>query len=132
MDKVIVEGYKPPIKDFTMEKDGMDQKYILLKSPKLLVFTMYDITTADEEALKKLEEINLKATALGYKVIALTGTDDVNSYRRKKEFGHTFDYYFCDPTTLKTIERSNPSIIVIKKAVIVDKKHWNDLDKLEL
>ena len=131
-DKVIVEGYKPPIKDFTMEFFGEDQKEKLLRLPKLLVFVMYDITIADDEGLKKLEELNKKATDLGYKVIGLTGTDEANRNKRKKELGHTFDYYFCDPTTLKTIERSNPSIIVIKKAVIVDKKHWNDIDKLEL
>lgn len=132
IDKVIVEGYVPPIKDFSMEIDGVDQKYILLKQPKLLVFAMYDITIADEVGLKKLEALHQKAMKLGYKVIGLTGTDESNTNKRKKEFNHTFEYYFCDGTAIKTIERSNPSIIVIHDAVIKDKKHWNDIDDLKL
>ncbi|MFY7811330.1 MAG: BT_3928 family protein [Flavobacterium sp.] len=132
IDKVIVEGYVPPIKDFTMEKDGIDQKYSLLKEPKLLIFTMYDITIADEEGLEKLENLHQKALKKGYKVIGLTGSDEPNYQKRKKELGHTFDYYFCDGTALKTIERSNPSIIVVNKAVIKDKKHWNDIDEVKL
>jgi uncharacterized membrane protein YphA (DoxX/SURF4 family) len=132
IDKVIVEGYVPPIKDFSMEKDGIDQKYMLLKEPKLLVFTMYDITISDEKGLRKLEDLHQKALQKGYKVIGLTGTDEANHIKRKKELGHTFDYYYCDGTTIKTIERSNPSIIVIHKAVIKDKKHWNDIDDLKL
>ena len=132
IDKVIVEGYVPPIKDFSMEKDGSDLKYNLLKEPKLLVFTMYDITIADEEGLKKLETLHQKALQKGYKVIGLTGTDQANHNKRKTELGHTFEYYFCDGTTVKTIERSNPSIIVINKGVIKDKKHWNDIDQLKL
>jgi uncharacterized membrane protein YphA (DoxX/SURF4 family) len=132
IDKVIVEGYVPPIHDFTMIKDGTDHVFRLLKEPKLLVFVMYDITIADEEGLKKLELLHQKALAKNYKVIALTGTDEANHIKRKKELGHTFDYYFCDSTTLKTIERSNPSVIVIENAVIKDKKHWNDIDKLAL
>ena len=42
-DKIIVEGYVPPIHDFTMEKDGTDYKEDLLKEPKLLIFVAYDL-----------------------------------------------------------------------------------------
>ncbi|RYZ79697.1 MAG: DoxX family protein [Proteobacteria bacterium] len=48
-DKVISQGYVPPIHDFTMEKDGSDYKDELLLEPKLLVFVAYDLKKSSEE-----------------------------------------------------------------------------------
>ena len=52
--------------------------------------------------------------------------------KKKMEHNLTFDYYFCDATTLKTIERANPSIVVLKNGTIVQKAHWNDIDEVVL
>jgi hypothetical protein len=52
--------------------------------------------------------------------------------KAQKKYGLTFDYYFCDATTLKTIERANPSIVVIEKGTIKQKVHYNDIKKLKL
>jgi hypothetical protein len=43
-----------------------------------------------------------------------------------------FEYYTCDGTTLKTIERANPSIVIVENGVIVEKKHWKDSDSMHL
>src|SRR5690606_26887702 len=58
-DKVITEGYVPPIHDFTMTKDGSDYKQELLKEPKLLVFVTYDLALSSPDGLKKLEKLSL-------------------------------------------------------------------------
>ena len=47
------------------------------------------------------------------------------------EFGCTFDFYFCDGTTLKTIERANPSIVILKKGTITQKVHYHDASLLK-
>ncbi len=126
IDKVISEGYKPPIHDFTMEKDGSDYKDELLEEPKLMMFVMYDLTKADKKGLKILEGLNQKAKMNGYKAIAMTSSSEEEIAQVKKEFGFTFDFYFCDATTLKTIERANPSIVLLNKGTIIQKVHYND------
>ncbi len=128
-DKLIEQGYVPPIHDFTMELAGSDYKEELLEEPKLVIFVSYDLQKADENGMEKLEEFHKKAAAKGYKVIGMTASGEDLITNTKKKYNLTFDYYFCDPTTLKTIERANPSIVVLHKGVIVDKRHYNDIDE---
>ncbi|MFT3795930.1 BT_3928 family protein [Flavobacterium sp.] len=131
-DKVISEGYKPPIHDFTMEKDGSDYKDELLQEPKLLVFVSYELEKAEATGMRQLEKLNQQAKAKGYKVIGMTASSESEIAKNKKQFGLTFDYYFCDATTLKTIERANPSIVVLEKGTIKQKVHYNDIALLNL
>ena len=130
IDKVITQGYVPPIHDFTMEKDGSDYKDELLLEPKLLMFVAYDLTKADAEGLAVLEQLHQKAKKAGYKVLAMTSSEQELIEKIKKQHALTFDFYFCDSTTLKTIERANPSIVVLQKGTIVQKLHWHDADDL--
>lgn len=126
IDHVVSEGYKPPIHDFTMELDGSDYKDELLEEPKLLMFVAYDLSKSDKKGMQILEQLNQKAKAKGYKVIAMTASGEAEIAKAKKEFGFTFDFYFCDGTTLKTIERANPSIVILNKGTIIQKVHYND------
>ena len=132
IDRVITEGYKPPIHDFTMEQDGSDYKDELLLEPKLLMYVMYDLAKADKKGMQILEGVNQKAQLKGYKVIAMTASGADEIAKAKKEFGFTFDFYFCDGTTLKTIERANPSLVVMHKGTIIQKVHYNDSNTLKL
>ena len=49
-----------------------------------------------------------------------------------KEYKLNFDFYFTDQTTLKTIVRSNPGVLVLEKGTIKQKVHYNDLDEIQL
>ncbi|MFV5685929.1 BT_3928 family protein [Flavobacterium sp. GB2R13] len=131
-DKVITEGYVPPIHDFAMEKDGSDYKEEFLDEPKLVMIVAYDLVHADKAGLIKLEKLNQEAKAKGYKVIGMTASSPEEIAKSKKEFGMTFDFYFCDATALKTIERANPSIVVLEKGTILQKVHYNDIADLKL
>lgn len=132
IDRIVSEGYKPPIHDFVMEKDGSDYKDELLQEPKLLMFVTYDLSKSDKKGMQILENLNQKAKAKGYKVIAMTASPEGEIEKAKKEFGYTFDFYFCDGTALKTIERANPSIVLLKKGTIIQKVHYNDQALLKL
>jgi len=132
IDKLVKQGYVPPIHDFSIELDGGNYTEEMLNEPKLIMFISYDLNKAEKSGLELLEELNKKATAKGYKVIGMTASDKPLIDKVKKENKLTFDYYFCDATTLKTIERANPSIVILEKGTIVQKKHYNDIDKVTL
>lgn len=131
-DNVISAGYVPPIHDFTMEKDDFDHKEALLAEPKLMIFLTYNLEIADEAGLKQLEALNKKASAQGYKVIGMTASPQEEIDKIKAKYNFTFDYYFADAITLKTIERANPSIVILEKGTVTQKVHYNDIDKLKL
>ena len=132
IDKVIKEGYIPPIHDFTMEKDGQDFTDRYLRHEQLMIFVTYDLTKSNPEGMAKLEALHKKALIKGYKVIGMTASSPEQIEAAKKQFGLTFNFYFCDAIALKTIERANPSIVIISKAVVKQKVHYNDIDKLKL
>lgn len=131
-DKLISQGYVPPIHDFTIELDGQDFTEEMLNAPKVVMLISYDLKKAKAEGLAKLEAFSQKAQQKGYKVLGMTASPIEDIAKFRKENGITFDYYFCDATTLKTIERANPSIVVLNKGTIVDKKHWNDIEDVKL
>lgn len=132
-DEVLIqEGYEPPIHDLTMDLAGQDFTPEVLAAPKALLIVMYDLTKANENGLKTISETVAKAQKAGYEIIGLTAssTDVIETY--KKKFNLEIDFYFCDGTTLKTIERANPSYVTLENGVITDKKHWNDVQQLNI
>ncbi|MBC5842698.1 DoxX family protein [Flavobacterium sp. F-380] len=131
-DKVITEGYIPPIHDFTMMKDDSDYKDELLLEPKLLMIISYDLTIAEVGGMEKMEKLNQDAKAKGYKVIGMTNSSLDEIQKAQKKYGLTFDYYTCDAIALKTIERANPSIVILDKGTIKQKVHHNDIEDLNL
>ncbi|MCL6461751.1 MAG: DoxX family protein [Flavobacterium micromati] len=131
-DKVITEGYIAPIHDFTMEIDDSDYTAEFLEAPKSMLIVAYDLPNADKDGLAKMEKLYLEAKVKGYKVAGMTASSTEQIAIAKKQFGMTFDFYFCDAITLKTIERANPSIIILEKGTVMQKVHHNDLSDLKL
>lgn len=127
--ELIDKGYVPPIHDFFIEKDGESYFEEMMNKEKLIMVISYNINKSDKEAFTKIKKTTDNALKKGYSVIGLTSIVE-QAEEIKKKYELNFDFYFNDETTLKTMIRSNPGIIVLKKGTIVDKKHYNDLDKL--
>lgn len=131
-DKVIVQGYLPPIHDFKLELEGQDNTQLILSKEKTLLITAYDLEKSNTEALQKLEELYKKAAAKGFYVAIITGSSNEVITTVKKKYGITFDVLYCDATTIKTIERANPSFVLLHYGTITQKVHYNDVDDLNL
>jgi len=131
-DKVIVQGYLPPIHDFKLELNGNDYTQDLFSKEKSLWIVAYDLEKANTGALENINKLYKEATAKGYYVALLTGSSGDVIASIKKKYGFTFDCLFCDATPLKTIERANPSFVVLHYGNIIQKVHYNDIDKLNL
>jgi uncharacterized membrane protein YphA (DoxX/SURF4 family) len=130
-DKVIVQGYLPPIHDFKLELDGADQTEMVLSKEKALLIVAYDLEKVNVAAFQKINELYKKAIGKGYYVAILTGSSTEVIANAKKKYNFAFDFLFCDATALKTIERSNPSFVVLNSGTIIQKTHHNDIKDLE-
>ncbi|SDQ54030.1 BT_3928 family protein [Flagellimonas zhangzhouensis] len=126
----IQKGYEPPIHDFTIEQDGVDYAGKVLNLEKLMMVVAYDLKKSNYEAFKEIAEVAAKAKQNGYRVIGMSASSKEMTDELKVEYGLDFEFFFTDETTLKTIVRSNPAVLTLKKGTIQQKVHYNDLDKL--
>ena len=115
-----------------MELEGQDYTPEVLAAPKALLIVAYDLNKANANGLKTINETAEKFRNAGYEVIGLTASDSHTIDKVKKQHNLYLDFYFCDATTLKTIERANPSYVTLEHGVIKDKKHWNDVKELKI
>jgi uncharacterized membrane protein YphA (DoxX/SURF4 family) len=131
-DKVIIQGYIPPIHDFKLDLDGADNTDLILSKEKALLIVAYDLDKANIGSLQKLNELHKNASSKGYYVALLTGSSSDVIASMKKKYGFTFDCLFCDAIALKTIERANPSLVLLNYGTIIQKIHHNDVNDLKL
>jgi uncharacterized membrane protein YphA (DoxX/SURF4 family) len=132
IDKVIVQGYLPPIHDFKLELQGQDETQTILSKENVLLIVAHDLKKSNKSALKDCINLYKKAVAKGYYVAVLTGSSNDVITSVKKEYGFEFDFLYCDATTLKTIERANPSYVLLHYGSVGQKVHHNDIDDLKL
>ncbi|PID69427.1 MAG: DoxX family protein [Flavobacteriales bacterium] len=132
-ETVLVEkGYEPPIHDFSMEKDGVDFTEFLMQKEKLMLIIMYDIDKVDKSLLPKVQTLTEKAMHNGYDVYAMTASKKEDFEQIKADYNLHFDMLFCDATTLKTIVRANPGIVMLNKGTITSKWNATDADEIKL
>lgn len=128
----IQPGYEPPIHDFTIEKEGTDLASGILKRKNLLMVIAYDLNKSELKAFETIKVLSDAALQKGYSVIGMSASSEEQTDALKEEYGLSFPFYFTDQTTLKTIVRSNPGVLLLQEGTIVQKLHYNDLDQLEL
>lgn len=129
--KTIKVGYEPPIHDFIMERDGEDITGQLLQEEKLLLVVMYDLSKTNRKGLSKLKKISDKALQNGYLVYGFSASSEKDFLKIKNEYNFDFDQLFCDETTLKTIIRANPGIVILDKGTITGKWNWRDFKDIK-
>ena len=180
--KVISEGYKPPIHDFSIYNiDGDITEEVLNDTDYVFLLISYKVNKSNYDGFVKATKLALECGNKGVKFICLTASTDNNIKQLKDslnyEFGFEsdmetlttetiyyyekdgevqefaeneqpdddewilvgeeqvdneqiesfpFKFYFSDETTLKTIVRSNPGLVLIKKGTIINKWHYNN------
>lgn len=128
----VQEGYEPPIHDFTIEQEGVDYAGSLLQEENLVMVIAYDLNKSNHDVFGAIKELTDEAVKKGYKVIGMSASGLETTADLVKKNNLNFSFYFTDQTTLKTIVRSNPGVVVLKKGTIVQKVHYNDLDDIKL
>lgn len=133
IDKVVRQGYVPPIKDFKIS-DGADGDYTnqyLSHDGYVFMLVAYDLFKSDTEVQPQINAFAEASQKSKIPFFGITSTSMTDTDKFRHEHQNMFDYYFCDATTLKTIIRSNPGLVLMKKGTVVDMWHYNDFPSFE-
>lgn len=128
--EMLSAGYEPPIKDFSIEREGEEYTSEFLNTPNLVLVIAYDLNLANDIGMTRLGDMIKKARKNGFEVIGLSASSAEKAKSVKEEFDLDLDFYFCDETALKTVVRSVPGIVVLQNGTIVEKEHWSNMDKI--
>ena len=126
--KLIEQGFVPPIHDFSIvTEDGDITDLILEDAGYTLLVISHKVEKASTKNIKCVKSTIANAKKAGAKVIWLTSsyTDDIDNFKSEYEINDTFGA--TDDITLKTIVRSNPGLVLIKDATVIEKWHHNSL-----
>ncbi|AOW17076.1 DoxX family protein [Polaribacter vadi] len=126
------DGKIPPIHDFMLEDSQNDLAPQILKMDKVMLVIMSSLDKSDFEAFPEIKIKADEALQKGYKVYGVSASFSDIIQMTKNEYQLPFEILFCDETTLKTMIRSNPGIIILNKGTIVEKKNWRDIDAIKL
>jgi uncharacterized membrane protein YphA (DoxX/SURF4 family) len=132
-DKSIVlqEGYEPPIHDFSISLDGVDYTYSILDEENAFLLVCYNITKTSSSKQEEINAFYEECQARGISFYALCASSDDNILAYQEENNIDYPFYFTDETTLKTMIRSNPGLMLLKKGTIQGKWHHNDFPQME-
>ena len=130
--RTLKEGYVAPIHDFTMENGGEDITELLMAKEKLMLVVAYNLKLTSSNGMQEVKELSERAMEKGYTVYCFSASTQEDYEKVKKEFNLDFDLLFCDETTLKTIVRSNPGILILDKGTITGKWSWRQMKNISL
>ncbi len=131
--KLIKQGHVPPIHDFSITSaDGTDiTEEVMADKGYTFMLMVPDIEKTHIKKMQQANDLARHSAELGIRFICLTSSTEsqVNSF--KHSLNLDFDFYTTDETTLKTIVRANPGILLLQKGTILGKWNFNDAPKHE-
>ena len=130
--EILEKGYEPPIHDFSItdEKTGEDlTDSILTKDGYTFLLIAPVLERADDSNFGEIDAIYEYAKENGYGFYGLTASTDKAVKHWRDITGAEYPFYAMDGTTLKTIIRSNPGLVLLYKGTIINKWSHNDLPK---
>lgn len=127
--KLIKQGYVPPIKDFVLF-DGEDRNVtedILANDKGVLLLISSKLEKADDQRIDDINAIYDHAVEQGVDFYCITASTKEVIQEWIDKTGAEYPFLMGDETLLKTIIRSNPGLVLLKKGVVFAKWHYNDL-----
>ena len=88
---------------------------------------IYDISKADDTNIDRVNDVYDYCKDNGYPFYCLTASSGEYIEYWRDYMGADYDFCMTDATTLKTIIRSNPGLMLIKDGTIIAKWHHKHL-----
>lgn len=134
--KVKEQGYEPPIHDFSIRSADDDSDLtdeILNDSSYTFLLVAPWLKQADEAGIDLINEVYDYSREHGYRFLCVTASGEQDIAAWQDNTGAEYPFALMDETTLKTMIRSNPGLMLLKKGVILQKWSTNNLpDEYEL
>ncbi|WP_270769275.1 BT_3928 family protein [Segatella buccae] len=132
-------GYEPPIHDFDITPIGSDGQpagesvtdSILDNKGYSFLLISPHLETADDTNFGDIDQLYEYAQEHGYGFYCLTASTPKAIRHWQDITGAEYNFYATDETTLKTIIRSNPGLMLIKHGVVIRKWSHNRLPKAD-
>ena len=126
--QLLKKGYRTPIHDFSIQTtDQQNVTDIYLQDSLFTFFVIaYDLEKSSNEKQKELNVLANWSKQKGYRFIGLTSTSGAELQKFQLEQHPDYDFLFTDQTTLKTMIRSNPGLILLQKGTILGKWSYAD------
>ena len=131
---VATKGYVPPIHDFSIQdnKTGEDiTQEVLNDTGYTFLLISPTLAYADDSNFGRIDQIYEFAQDYGYRFICLTASSDKDIAKWQDITGAEYPFYTTDATTLKTMIRSNPGLMLLHHGTIIQKWSHNKLPQPE-
>ncbi|MCT4616473.1 MAG: DoxX family membrane protein [Marinifilaceae bacterium] len=131
--KLIKEGYKPPIHDFAISNSthGDITQDVLNDDSYVLLFISKDLTKIKERQAIRLNELYQYGREKYWRVIGVTTSSEDQIRSLKEKYSLDLDFYSMDEIQVKTIVRANPAYVLLRKGTVINKWAADDLPQLD-
>ncbi len=128
------EGYVPPIHDFSIQDPHTGEditQQVLNDTSYTFLLISPALAYADDSNFGRIDQIYEFSQDYGYRFICLTASTDKDIAKWQDITGAEYPFYTTDATTLKTMIRSNPGLILLHNGTIIQKWSHNKLPQPE-
>jgi uncharacterized membrane protein YphA (DoxX/SURF4 family) len=131
---LINKGYEPPISNFFIESvdTGNDYTYdVLYDQGYTFMLIAYDLNKSSEKNISGFNRLADWSRDNGINFICLTGSPEpvIRNFARRTDA--SYEFFYSDEITLKTVIRSNPGLVLLKEGTILGKWHHRNIPQPE-
>lgn len=138
----VTEGYVPPVHDFSVqlipdstyedsEEEDITEQLLADEGYTFLLVSPH-LEHADDSNFGDIDMIYEYAKDNGYAFYCLTASGEKAISHWKDITGAEYQFCHTDETTLKTVIRSNPGLLLLKKGTVINKWSHNALPSEEM
>jgi hypothetical protein len=121
----------PLINDFSLsDKDGNDSTEAILNKPAYYLLFIKEVDNSEDKWMNAFTDVFNKAKKDGLPIYVVASDREKVTKLFNKAHDFKLPIYTCDGTSIKTVARANPTILVMKGAVVQHKYSWADFDAL--
>jgi len=127
--KLIIKGFVPPIHDFSITSaEGEDvTDFFVYDKNYVFMIIAHNLEKSSRKPQDKINNLAGWALEKGLSFICLTSTSPEEAAAFAQETGAPYEFFSCDEITLKTMNRSNPGLMLIKDGTVLKHWHFNDI-----
>ncbi len=130
--ELLKEGYVPPILSFDVRTmEGEDRSEAILSDSALFLLISSDLEQANDDPVDEINTVYDYAHENGISFYCLTASSEAAIRNWTDNTGADYPFLIGDGVMLKTMIRSNPGLILMKRGTILAKWHYNDIPEEE-